>query len=374
MQARQIDPGNRRDVRRFIRFPFRLYRGNPYWVPPMEAEMRTALNPAAHPYYRHSEAAFFLAEQDGEMVGRLAVLNHTGYRQQPGCADRGLFCFFECVDDLDAARALFDAGATWAARRGIRTLIGPKGLAQGDGQGILVEGFDHLPAMGIPYNLPYYGDHLEALGFEKQDDLLSGFLRAEDYHLPERVVQLAERVKARRGFHVREFKTKDEMRALVPQVRRVYNQAFADVPGFVPVSEEEVRAIADRILSIADPRLIKLVFKGEEVAGFLFAYPNIGRGLQRARGRMWPLGWWHILREFKRTRMLDINGIGLLPGYQGVGATAVLYAELERTVRQFGFEFADIVQINEKNLKSFSEMDHLGVNWYKRHRIYRKEF
>ncbi len=372
MRARQIDLKNRRDVRRFIRFPFRLYGGNPYWVPPMEAEMRAALNPAAHPYYRHSEAAFFLAEQDSQVTGRLAVLNHTRYRQQPGCADRGLFCFFECVDDLEVARALFDAGAAWAAQRGIRTLVGPKGMAQGDGQGILVEGFDYLPAMGIPYNLPYYGGLLEALGFEKQDDLLSGFLRAEEYQLPERIFKLAERVKARRGFSVREFKTKDELRALVPQVRRVYNQAFADVPGFVPVTEEEVRAIADRILSIADPRLIKLVFKGEEVAGFLFAYPNIGRGLQKARGRMWPLGWWYILREFKRTRMLDINGIGLLPGYQGVGATAVLYTELERTVRQFGFEFADIVQINEENLKSFSEMDHLGVSWHKRHRIYRK--
>ncbi len=374
MKVRQIDTNNSSDVRRFVRFPFELYRENKFWVPTMEAEMKTALDPETHPFYQHSEAAFFLAQSNGKTQGRLAVLDNKRYRRALEKSTTGLFYFFEVVEDIQVAKALFEAGFRWARSRGIDTLIGPKGLAQGDGIGMLVEGFDYLPAMGISYNLDYYPDFMVELGFQKESDLLSGFISADEYQLPQRVHDLARRVRERRGFHVKKFNTKDELRAWIPNVREVYNQAFATVPEFVPITEEEVWVIADRILSIADPKLLKLVFKGDTLVGFLFSYPNISKGLQRARGRLWPLGWWHLMREFKRTKMLDINGIGLLPGHQGVGATAVLYSELEKTVREFGFEYADLVQINETNLKSFSESDHLGATWHKRHRVYKKTF
>ncbi|MEA3349268.1 MAG: hypothetical protein U9Q82_01460 [Chloroflexota bacterium] len=375
MKTRIINTNNHSDVRQFIRFPFELYANNPYWVPTMRSEMKAALNQNKHPFYQHSEAAFFLAERGDETVGRIAMLNNRRYREQTQ-SPTGLFYFFEVIDDLEVARALFETGFNWVSKRGINTLVGPKGLAQGDGLGMLVEGFDHLPAMGIPYNHDYYPGFMDELGFEKDTDLLSGYASADEreFKMPERVHKLAERVKNRRGLHVKKFATKQELREWIPNVREVYNRAFGEVPEFVPISEDEIWIIADRILSIADPRLIKLIFKGEELIGFLFAYPNISRGLQKARGRMLPFGWFHIMREFKRTRILDINGIGLMPGHQGVGATAVLYAELDKTVREFDFNYANIVQINETNLKSYTEMDHLGVKWHKRHRIYKRAF
>ncbi|MBC8504259.1 MAG: hypothetical protein ISR58_14210 [Anaerolineales bacterium] len=374
MQVRQIDTSNPGDVRKFIRFPSTLYKGNPYWVPTMEGEMKAALNPKAHPFYQHSQAAFFVAESDKKVFGRLAVLDNKRYRQTPKKSATGLFYYFEVVEDIKVAEALFETGIHWAKEQGIDTLTGPKGLAQGDSIGILAEGFDFMPAMGIAYNMAYYPDFMERLGFEKESDLLSGYLRADEYQLPERVHQLAEKIKKRRGFHVKQFSTKDELRLWIPKVREVYNQAFATVPEFVPITEDEVWLIADKILSIADPRLLKLVFKGEDLVGFLFAYPNICKGLQKTNGRLWPFGWLHLVREFKRTKAVDINGIGLLPEHQGLGATAILYTELEKTVRDFNFEYADLVQINETNMKSFGEASNLGANWHKRHRIYAKKF
>ncbi len=375
MRVCQIDTSKRSDVRKFIKFPFDLYAGNPYWVPPLIAERKLALNPDEHPFYQHSEAAFFLAERDGETVGRIAILNNRRYREQTQ-SPTGLFYFFEVIDDLNAARSLFEAGYEWAGQRGIKILRGPKGLAQGDGFGMLVEGFDYLPAMGIPYNHAYYSDLMDALGFEKESDLHSGYISKEEqgFTLPERVHQLAERVKQRRGIHVKRFETKDELRQYIPLVRRVYNQSFSNVPEFVPITEAEIDIIAERILSIADPRLLKLIFKGDELIGFAFTYPNISKGLQKARGRLFPFGWYYLRREFKRTKMLDANGIGLLPNHQGMGATAVLFTEFEKIVKNHGFNHIDIVQVNEKNQKSFTEMSHLGVKWHKRHRVYKRVF
>ncbi len=375
MHVRQIDLANHKDVRQFILFPFDLYADNPYWVPPLITERELALNPDKHPFYQHSEAAFFLAERDGETVGRIAILNNRRYREQTR-SPTGLFYFFEVIDDLEVARALFEAGYAWASKRGIKILRGPKGLAQGDGFGMLVEGFDYLPAMGIPYNHAYYPRLMDALGFEKESDLRSGYFSADEhkFELPERAHKLAERVKKRRGMHVKRFETKDELRQYIPLVRQVYNQSFGGVPEFVPITEAEIDIIAERILSIADPRLLKLIFKGDELIGFAFTYPNIAKGLQKARGRLFPFGWYYLKQDFKRTKMLDGNGIGILPEHQGVGATAVLFSELEKTIKNNGFKHVEIVQINEKNHKSFNEIDHLGATWHKRHRVYKRVF
>lgn len=375
MHVRQIDLANRNDVRKFIQFPFNLYADNPYWVPPLIAERELALNPNEHPFYQHSEAAFFLAERDGEIVGRIAILNNRRYRKQTQ-SPTGLFYFFEVIDDLEAARALFESGYKWAGQRGIKILRGPKGLAQGDGFGMLVEGFDYLPAMGIPYNHAYYPRLMDALGFEKESDLRSGYFSADEhkFEIPKRIHKLAKLVKKRRGIHIKRFETKDELREYIPIVRQVYNEAFSSVPEFVPITEAEIETIAERILSIADPRLLKLIFKGDELIGFAFTYPNIAKGLQKAGGRLFPFGWYHLKRAFKRTKMLDANGIGLLPEHQGVGATAVLFSELEKTIKNNGFKHVEIVQINEKNHKSFNEIDHLGATWHKRHRVYKRVF
>jgi hypothetical protein len=336
----------------------------------MIGDMKMALNRKTHPFYKHSHADFFIAEENGQVLGRIAAIDNQRYKEFTG-ENSGFFYFFEVIDNIEVARSLFDAVIDWARERHLEKIIGPKGLAQGDSLGMLVEGFEFKPAIGIAYNPSYYNNFLNDSGFRKDFDYLSGYL-STDFKVPKRIHQLAERVKKRRGFWVKIFKSKEEMRTWIPQIREVYNQAFMDVPTFIPITEDEVQLIANRILSIAHPQLIKLIFKGEKLIGFLFSYHNISEGIQKSKGKMFPFGWYHLMRAFKRTKWVDINGIGLLPGHQGVGATAVLYNELEKSIKSFPFEYADIVQIAETNIKSFNEMDHLGVNWHKRHRIYKR--
>ena len=192
--------------------------------------------------------------------------------------------------------------------------------------------------MGMAHNPPYYGQFVEDAGFAKLTDYLSGHIHRGTYDLPDRVYQLVERVKERRGFWVKNFKDKQEMRQWVARIRDVYNESFVDVPGFYPITDEELQVVADRLASLTYPELVKLVMMGDEVVGFLLAYPNISAALQKAQGKLWPFGWFHIWRERRRTKWVDLNGIGLLPEVQGVGANTLLYAEIGDTLRASAFD------------------------------------
>lgn len=369
MKVRKLDTTRSRDVRQFINFPFELYRECPQWVPPILPEVKLILNRKKHPFYRHSPADFFVAESEGQTLGRIVVMENRNYNAYHG-RKHGFFYLFEVVEDIEVARALFGATFDWARSRGLDRVIGPKGFLQGDGMGILVEGFEHRPAVGIPYNYSYYDALVRDSGFEKETDFMSGYLRG-DHELPPRFYDIAERVKARRGFWIKSFTSEKEMRQWIHRIGKVYNDTFTENWEYCPLTEEEMAVVADRLIAIADPRLIKLVMKEDEIVGFVFAFPDISAAIQKAGGRVWPFGWIHLLREFKRTNWVNLNGLGLLAGYRGVGANSVLYTELAKSVHDFGFEHADVVQVEERNAKSLGEMKAIGVEWCKQHRIYR---
>jgi hypothetical protein len=336
----------------------------------MIPDMKLALNREKYPFYRYSAADFFVAEEGDQTLGRIATIDNRRYNQHHG-SNTAFFYYFEVIEDPEIARALLNTAFEWTLDRGLDEIIGPRGLLRGDGHGLLVEGFEHRPAMGIPYNYPYYTSFLRESGFEKEIDFLSARLSG-DYDLPQRFYEVAEKVKERRGFWVKSFTSKRELRRWVPEVQRVNNEAFTDVWGYYPIDEAEANAIADRFLAAADPRLIKLVMKKEKVVGFVIGYPDVSAGIQRANGRLWPFGWLHILLELKRTNWVNFNGAGLLPGHQGVGANAVLYTEIAKSVSAFNFDHADLVQVAETNIESMGEVNAVGGEWYKRHRIYRR--
>jgi hypothetical protein len=370
IHIRKIETTRRKDVQKFVLFPFDLYKNDPRWVPPLIKDVKLSLDRERHPFYKHAQADFFVAEQDGQVLGRIAAIDNQHYKAFHD-DEVGFLYYFEVVENVVVAQALFEAVFDWSRQRGLKTVIGPKGLLQGDGLGLLIEGFEFKPAMGIPYNPVYYVDFFKRAGFKKKTDYLSGYL-TKGYELDDRIRHLAEKVKKRRGYRVKRFENKAEMRAWIPEFRNLYNRAFRDVPNTMPVSEDEINLLAERILSIAHPKLIKFIFQRDQMVGFLFSYHNISDGLQKAGGRMWPFGWYHLMRAFRETRWVDFNGIGLLPEHQGVGVTAILYTELAKSIKEFPFEKADFVQVADVNFKSFNEMDHLGVTWHKRHRLYKK--
>jgi hypothetical protein len=251
-------------------------------------------------------------------------------------------------------------------------MLGPRGFIGSDGSGVLIEGFEHRPAMGVPYNYPYYAKLYEDAGYEKDTDHFSGYLRG-DHVMPERVHTIAQRIMERRGFQIVNFDSSEEIRAWVPKVKKVHRKAFEGSHTFYPPTEAEMDFIANQIIDVADPGLIKLVLNRKgDLIGFIFSYHDISEAIQKTRGRLLPFGWWHLMRERKRTKWVNINGIGLLPDYQGLGGNAILYTELQKTVRAYGFEHMDVVQVDEKNLKSYRDMIAVGVKWYKKHRHYIK--
>ena len=370
MQLRQIDTERKQDVERFVQFPFKLYRRCPQWVPPLLEDARATLDRRKNPSYKHSTADFFIVENGKEVLGRMMVVhnrNHNAYRGEK----TAFFNSFECVEDIAVARLLFAAAFEWARARGLEKMIGTRGFIGSDGSGILVEGFEHRPAMGVPYNYPYYDAFVTDAGFEKDTDHISGHISGS-YELPARVLQVADKVQKRHNLWIKNFTSKDEMRQWAPRVLEVYQDSFTETHEFYPPSPEEAQSIANGLITLCDPRLIKLVMKGDDIVGFVFAYHDLSAALQKCQGRLWPVGWFFLMQEPKRTEWVNLNGIGFLPAYRGLGGNALLYRELFQSIKQFNFKHGDIVQVNEVNFPSKSDMETLGVTWYKRHRSYKR--
>lgn len=374
MQLIRVQLTNRRDVRDFLNLPFSIYRDIPQWVPPLMPGERKRFKPD-YAFYKHSEAAFFLVRgETGQPVGRMAALEHRPHNAYRGHKDALLY-LYEAVDDDKVAAMLFEAAENWARQRGLDTLVGPKGFLTGDGLGLLVKGFDHHPALGIPYNPAYYPRQWgEIGGMNKERDYISVLVERGTFTYPERIRRLADKIRERGSFSVPVFKNKAELAAYAPILREAYNDAFAPVWAYTPIPEEELQQVLDDLMLIAEPRLMKLIFKDEELAGFQFAYPDISAAIRRTGGRVWPFGWLALLLEKRRTTWLNVNGNAILPKFQGIGANVLLYDEMIRTLLDNEqFIYADLVQVEESNKRMLADLAALtGNEPHKIHRVYKR--
>lgn len=309
MRIVRVDLDHKPHLEDFLALPFSIYRDIPQWVPPLQSDGRLRLNRKRIPFHKHSHAGFFIAYQKTRPIGRLAVLDNRPYNEY-NKEFTAFFYLFECENNPEAAQELFNAGFEWARSRGLTRILGPKGFTPMDGFGLLVKGFQHRPAFGLPYNPSYYVDLIEAQGFVKHGEAVSGYI-GTDVQFPERIHALAEKIKERRGLRIARYEKRSDLRSLVPKLKDLYNGALRGTAGNAPISDDEANALADQLLWFADPKLIKIVMKGDEPVGFLLAYPDISAALQKTRGRLFPLGWLAILRELRRTDWLNINGAGL---------------------------------------------------------------
>jgi GNAT superfamily N-acetyltransferase len=370
MELLRIDTTRSEQVRRFVRLPLRLYRGSSHWVPAFESDLRMQLNRQKHPYYQHSEADFFLAVQGGEDVGRISLLENRCYNQYHG-SRTAFFYHFECVQEPAVAAALFDRALEWAQQRGLDKIIGPKGIGVLDGMGFLVEGFEQRAAMTMMlYNPPAYPAYAEAAGFAKEVDFVSCHITAEQFTLPERVHRIAGKVQARGQLRVLTFGNRAELRAMAPKIGRAYNQAFVDNWEYVPLSDAELDFVIKDLVASADPKLIKVILHEDDVVGFLFAFPDLSAAIQRSKGRLLPFGLIDLLLEQRRTNWVIVNGAGILPQYQGRGGNALLYSEMEKTIKQANFAHADLAQVAETAVQMRRDLENLGGVPYKNHRVF----
>ena len=243
----QVDLQDKRQVRRFIEFPYTLYAGSSQWVPPLRRDVQVVLDPKRHPFYEHSEADFFLAERGGEVVGRIAALENRPFNRYHQ-TQKASFYLFECVDDLEVAQALFERVIDWARKRHLNELVGPKGFGVLDGYGLLVEGFEHRQMMTMMnYNYPYYRRLLEGMGFQKEVDFVSCYLHVPTFRMPERIHRIAQRVLQRGSLKVTRFKSARELKRWTGRIREAYNRAFVNNWEYYPISERETEFLMDTL-------------------------------------------------------------------------------------------------------------------------------
>lgn len=363
---------NKKVLNEFLNLPFSIYKNDKNWVPPILTDIRNMLDKTKHPFYEHSDADFFIARQDGKVVGRIGALENKPFNAYHGTR-QSQFYLFECVDDQEVANALFNHCFEWAHARDLNEVVGPKGLSPFDGYGIQVEGFEYRQMMTMMnYNPQYYVRLVETLGFEKEVDFVSCYIPGDKFILPEKVHRVAERVIEKGTFEVKRFTKRSELREWADAIGEAYNNTFVNNWEYYPLTKKEVDYALDALISVADPRLIKIILSDGKVVGFLFGFPDVSASLQRAKGRLTPWSIADLLIDMKRTKWVSMNGAGILPEYHGRGGNALLYSEMDHTIHDYNFDHFELTQVAETAVQMRKDLINLGGKAYKNHRVYFK--
>ena len=371
VRVREIPPGA--SLRPFLDVAWRANAGDPAWVPHLRMSLSSLLNRKKHPFHRHADVAYFLAERGGAAVGRIAaVVNH---RHNEFHEERtGFFGLFECDNDPEAAQALVDTAAAWLGERGMERLRGPMNLSTNEevfSPGVLVDGFEAAPMVMMTHNPPFYGQLLEGAGLHKSKDLLAYWV--DNPIPPERAVRAVERILEREGATVRPL----DMRRFdedVATIQRVYNSAWERNWGFVPMTAEEIAHLAKELRPVVDPRLCLFVEVDGEAVGFSLALPNLNQALHHLPdGRLLPFGIFRFLWHHRRIDSLRVITLGLKPGFQKSGLGAALYLRTFQVGAPLGYRTAEASWILEDNWEMRRPLEKMGADAYKRYRIYERE-
>ncbi len=372
----KVDINSKAQVKEFVDFHFNLYKGCPQWVPPFREDIRIMMNPNKHPFYEHSEAEFYIAHRDGEVVGTISALENKPFNKYHGTKE-GVFYNYDTINDREVSDALFARVFEWCHKRGLDTVIGPKGFGPFDGYGIQVEGYQHRRMMNMMnYNYDYYPKLVEALGFEKEVDFVSTYLNKDKFTLPEKIYEIARRVQERGKFKIVKFKDKNDLRKAAYDVGQAYNESFIYNWEYYPLTRNEIKFNMDNMMPLLDPQLVKVITYDDKYVGFLLGFPDISAAMQRHGGnvsmsRPWTIA--DILLEINRTKWISLNGAGVLPDYQGRGGNALMYVEMANTLKNFHFVDCELTQVAETTKQMRADLKNANSEEYKNHRVYHRK-
>ncbi len=358
----------RADLARFVRFPWRLYAGNPCWVPPLIGEQKRFLTPAGNPFFRHSRAELFLARRGGEVVGRIAAIENRRHLETYGDGT-GFFGFFESIDDAEVAGALLDAASGWARERGLRRLRGPASFTINDECGVLLDAYDLPPVVLMPYNPPYYPRRIEEHGFSKAQDLFA-YRMEVPATVPARL-RAALDLAAAHGVAIRKIdlhRFDDEL----ARVHAVHSRAWAENWGAVPLTWQEVRELGERLLPVVDPDLIFLAEKDGEPVGVMISLPDLNQALRHLNGRLFPFGLAKLLWYRRRIDAARVLIMGVVAEHRHEGIDAALYAATLEAAISKAYRWGELSWILESNDSMRRVLERLGTMLYKTYRIYEK--
>ncbi len=361
---------HKKQLKQFIMLPWKIYRDDPNWVPPLIMDMKNMLNRKKNPFFLHSEADYFLALKNGDAVGRIAAIhnrNHNAFHEE----NIGFFGFFECIDDPEVASALFQAAEDWARERGLEALRGPTNFSTNDTCGLLIEGFDSPPFILMTYNPRYYQPLIEQLGYQKVMDLLA-YRYFEEQGMNERIQKIARLAQEREGVTVRPLNMKtfwDELAV----VKDIYNDAWSKNWGFVPLTDAEIEHLAKELKPVIDPELVLFAeVEGKPVA-FSLALPDYNQALIKINGRLFPFGLIKLLYYSRKIDAARVFTLGVKQKYQkkrGIGP--LLYLETFNRGTARGYRWGEFSWILETNKLMNGALQVMGAEVYKRYRIFEK--
>ncbi|MEQ1745097.1 MAG: hypothetical protein ABMA02_06720 [Saprospiraceae bacterium] len=368
----EVDPRNKRQLCRFIDFPHDLYEGDPNYVPMLYMEQEALLNPVKSPFFRHSTAAYFLAMQNGKIVGRIAAIlnrNHIAYTGR----QEGHFGFFDTINDQSVANALLDTAANWLRKHGMTKVVGPTNFSTNETCGLLVKNFDEPPFIMMTYNAPYYIQLLENYGFAKNVDLLCFVLPTKNS--PPDLLDMGERLEKRlaeRGITIRQIdmkKFKQELRNFLP----VYNESWAENTGFVPMTDAEIEQIAKDMKPIIDPDFLYFAEKDGKTIGVSLTVPNVNEvQIKLKRGRLFPFGVFKLLFGLRKIKTVRIIALGTLKEYRRLGVDVCFYVRNMKTALRKGIDRGEASWILDNNQAMNRALEHIGGRVYRTYRLYEK--
>lgn len=364
------------ELKRFIRFNYEFYKDNPYSVPDLYDDMLNTFSPKKNAAFEFCEADYFLALRDGKIVGRVAAIinrraNETWNRKTVR------FGWIDFIDDMEVSAALIDTVKQWGKERGMTEIEGPLGFTDMDAEGMLVEGFDQLSTMATIYNYPYYPQHMGRLGLSKSADWVEMKIYVPDA-IPEKHRRISDIIAKRYNLHIRKLKSKKEVRqsGVAHDIFRLINDAYTPLFGYSRMTERQIDQYVKMYVPVLDLRMVSIVENEQnEIVAVGISMASLSRALQKAKGRLLPFGWYHLLKAlmWKRPKVLDLLLVAVRPDYQGKGVNALLFTDLIPVYKELGFEYAESNPELEMNEKVQNQWQYFKTEQHKRRRCFKAD-
>ena len=341
VEIRQINP-TRSNLKKFVEFQIKLYEGNPYFIPPLVSDEIATLDSKVNPAFDHCESAYFMAYRDGKPVGRIAAMINKQVNEKEN-SRQARFGFVDFIDDAEVSKALFDTAEQWAKEKGMDNIVGPLGFTDLDNEGMLINGFEELGTMATIYNYPYYPQHIERLGYEKEVDWHE-FLIEVPEQIPDKHKRIAEIVKKKFNLRVVKFTSRKALKEQYGQALfELINEAYDNLYGYSRLTKRQIDYYIKIYLGMLNLDLVTLIVDGDDqLVGVGISIQSMSRALQKSKGKMFPFGWWHLLKGLKgKNDRVDLLLVAVKPQYMGKGVDALLFTDLIPAYNKYGFKWAE---------------------------------
>lgn len=363
----------KKDLKKLVQFGIDLYADNPYYVPPLIDDDINTLRPDRNPAFDFCEAQSFMAYADGKPAGTITAIINRVVNERTGSADLR-FGFLNFIDNAEVVDALFKAAEEWGRERGMTSMVGPLGFTDLDHEGMLVEGFEELGTMATIYNHPYYPTHMERLGFTKDIDWVEFRMTVPD-RVPEKYLRIAEIVRRKYNLKVKKFESKKLIKEQYGQaIFDLINEAYDKLYGYSPLTQRQIDGYIKQYLGILRLEDVCLIVdEADRLVGVGISIPSFSRALQKSRGKLFPLGWWHLLQTLRgKSDGVDLLLVAVKPEYQNKGVNALLFADLLPNYIANGYKWAESNPELEDNASVQLQWQYFEHRQHRRRRAWRR--